>query len=42
MQDVARRLAQRVQLTTDGHKVYLNAVAQSFGQNIDYLPWPLA
>jgi hypothetical protein len=27
MQDVADRLANRVQLTTDGHKVYLRAVA---------------
>lgn len=36
MQDVARRLAQRVQLTTDGHKVYLQAVERAFGSNIDY------
>ncbi|MEX1255360.1 MAG: IS1 family transposase [Dehalococcoidia bacterium] len=36
MQDVARRLAQRVQLTTDGHKVYLDAVERAFGSNIDY------
>ena len=36
MQDVARRLAQRVQLTTDGHKAYLSAVERSFGDNIDY------
>ena len=36
MQDVARRLAQRVQLTTDGHGVYLDAVERAFGQNIDY------
>jgi IS1 family transposase len=36
MQDVARRLAQRVQLTTDGHKAYLDAVEPAFGQNIDY------
>ncbi|MCH8850661.1 MAG: hypothetical protein IIC89_07535 [Chloroflexi bacterium] len=36
MQDVARRLAQRVQLTTDGHKVYLDAVERAFGGNIDY------
>ena len=36
MQDVARRLTQRVQLTTDGHKAYLDAVERTFGQNIDY------
>lgn len=36
MQDVARRLAQRVHLTTDGHKVYLDAVERTFGRNIDY------
>lgn len=36
MQDVARRLAQRVQLTTDGHKAYLDAVERAFGDNIDY------
>ena len=34
--DVASRLANRVQLTTDGHKPYLNAVAESFGKGIDY------
>lgn len=31
MQDVAARLANRVQLTTDGHKAYLDAVEESFG-----------
>ena len=36
MQDVARRLAQRVQLTTDGHGVYLDTVERAFGTNIDY------
>ena len=36
MQDVARRLSQRVQLTTDGHGVYLDAVERAFGGNIDY------
>ena len=36
MQDVARRLAQRVQLTTDGHGVYLDAVERAFGKDIDY------
>jgi IS1 family transposase len=36
IQDLAKRLAHRVQLTTDGHKVYLNAVEDSFGSEIDY------
>jgi IS1 family transposase len=34
--DLASRLANRVQLTTDGHKVYLEAVEGAFGCNIDY------
>src|SRR5207244_11504659 len=34
--DLAERLAHRVQLTTDGLKVYLNAVEDSFGADIDY------
>jgi IS1 family transposase len=36
MQDVAGRLASRVQLTVDGHRPYLNAVADAFGNNIDF------
>lgn len=36
MRDVQRRLANRVQLTTDGHVVYLTAVEEAFGGNIDY------
>jgi len=36
MEDVASRLANRVQLTTDGHKPYLTAVAAAFGGEIDY------
>lgn len=36
MQDVASRLATRVQLTTDGHKAYLEAVESAFGTQIDY------
>lgn len=36
MTDLAARLRRRVQLTTDGHKVYLNAVEQAFGSDIDY------
>jgi IS1 family transposase len=36
MQDVAARLANRVQLTTDGHKAYLEAVEDVFGADVDY------
>ncbi len=36
MQDLASRLARRVQLTTDGHGAYLNAVDDAFANQIDY------
>jgi IS1 family transposase len=36
IRDLADRLATRVQLTTDGHKVYLEAVEGAFGTEIDY------
>jgi IS1 family transposase len=36
MQDVAARIRGRVQLTTDGHRPYLNAVEDAFGSEIDY------
>ncbi|MGO9991135.1 MAG: IS1 family transposase [Steroidobacteraceae bacterium] len=36
MQDLAGRLASRVQLTTDGHKAYLEAVEGAFGADIDF------
>lgn len=36
MWDLAQRLKHRVQLTTDGHKPYLNAVYDAFGNDIDY------
>lgn len=36
MHDVADRLANRVQLTTDGHGVYLGAVLGAFGIDVDY------
>ena len=36
MHDLAGRLANRVQLTTDGHRVYLTAVESAFGSEIDY------
>ena len=34
--DLKDRLANRIQLTTDGHKVYINAVENAFGADIDY------
>jgi IS1 family transposase len=34
--DLAARLAHRVQLTTDGHKAYLSAVEHAFGSEVDY------
>jgi IS1 family transposase len=36
MNDVASRVHNRMQLTTDGHAVYMNAVYNSFGVGIDY------
>lgn len=36
MRDVASRLKNRVQLTTDGHKPYLMAVEDAFGTDVDY------
>jgi IS1 family transposase len=36
MTDLAKRLATRVQLTSDGHKAYLNAVEEAFGADVDY------
>jgi IS1 family transposase len=36
MQDLSQRLSNRVQLTTDGHRVYANAVEDLFGAEIDY------
>lgn len=34
--DLASRLANRVQLTTDGHKAYLQAIEGAFGCEVDY------
>lgn len=34
--DLADRLSNRIQLTTDGHKPYLEAVEAAFGSEIDY------
>lgn len=36
MDNLAKRLAHRVQLTSDGHKPYLEAVEGAFGADIDY------
>ncbi len=36
IEDVSSRLANRVQLTTDGHKAYLDAVDDNFGHDVDY------
>jgi IS1 family transposase len=36
MDDLAKRLANRVQLTSDGHRAYLEAVEGAFGSDIDY------
>lgn len=36
MHDLASRLANRIQLTTDGHRVYADAVESAFGSDIDY------
>jgi len=34
--DLKSRLANRVQLTSDGHKAYLRAVEEAFGTDVDY------
>jgi len=36
IEDLAGRLNHRIQLTTDGLRVYLDAVESAFGSNIDY------
>ena len=36
MRDVADRIKGRVQLTTDRHRAYLNAVEDTFGIDVDY------
>ena len=35
-EDLRARLANKVQLTTDGHKAYLEAVEGAFGADVDY------
>jgi IS1 family transposase len=34
--DLSQRLSQRVQLTTDGFRFYVNAVERSFGSDVDF------
>ncbi len=36
IRDLAGRLASRVQITTDGHKPYVNAVEDAFGADVDF------
>jgi IS1 family transposase len=36
LQDVESRLSNRVQLTTDGHKMYLQSIPDALGSNIDF------
>ena len=36
MLDLAGRITSRVQLTSDGHTTYLNAVENAFGYDVDY------
>src|ERR1700730_7087844 len=36
IEDLKGRLASRIQLTSDGHKAYLEAVESTFAGNIDY------
>ena len=36
MGDLASRVASRIQITTDGHKVYARAIEGAFGADVDY------
>lgn len=36
LNDLKSKLAERIQLTSDGHKVYLKAVEEAFGMDVDY------
>jgi hypothetical protein len=35
MRDVAGRIANRIQLTTDGHRIYADAVEDAFGADME-------
>jgi IS1 family transposase len=36
MEDLASRVTTRIQITTDGHRAYAEAVEGAFGMNVDY------
>lgn len=36
LRDLAERMTGRIQLSTDGHSMYLSTVGQAFGQNVDW------
>ena len=36
MKDLASRVSNRIQLTTDGHRAYLTVVEDAFGKDVDY------
>ena len=36
LDDLRGRLSNRVQLTTDGHRAYLEGVRKTFGRDVDY------
>jgi IS1 family transposase len=36
MQDLASRISTKIQITTDGHRVYADAVEDAFGGDVDY------
>jgi hypothetical protein len=36
MEDCASRIRGRVQITTDGHRAYLEAVEEAFGMDVDF------
>ena len=36
MKDLASRIANKIQLTTDGYRMYADAVEKCFGGDIDY------
>ncbi len=36
MEDLASRVSTRIQITTDGHRVYAEAVEGAFGMEVDY------